>query len=393
MREITIAALLMLLSLQVLSQGNESTASLIPLPASMQTGQGNFILKKTAQIVLTIKNKDAERVAGFLSKKLSVATGFAMPVKQAGSSLKAAGNISIAIIPDTSLGNEGYKLVVNVNAVSLYANKPAGLFYGMQTLLQLLPKEIESKTVVSNTVWTIPVVTIKDAPRFVWRGMLFDVSRHFFTKDEVKTFIDNMVQYKYNLLHLHLTDDQGWRIEIKSLPDLTRIGAWRAPREGAWANTKAPDPSEPKTYGGFYTQDDMREIIQYAKDRFVTVLPEIDIPGHSMAALAAYPELSCTPGTYAVNAGEETQIWEKNGNSALIDNTLCPANENVYVFLDKVFTEIAQLFPFEYIHMGGDETAKNFWEKSEAVKALMQREGLKNMEEVQSYFVKSVIVF
>ena len=167
-----------------------------------------------------------------------------------------------------------------------------------------------------------------------------------------------MVRYKYNLLHLHLTDDQGWRIEIKSLPNLTKVGAWRPERKGAWGNTKAPTPDEPKTYGGFYTQDDIREIVQYAKDRFVTVLPEIDVPGHSMAAVASYPELSCTPGTYFVNAGEEFQVWEKNGNRALIDNTLCPANENVYAFLDKVFTEVAQLFPFEYIHMGGDEAPK-----------------------------------
>jgi len=302
----------------------------------------------------------------------------------------AGGNISLAIVQDATLGNEGYKLIVNPNSVLLSANKPAGLFYGMQTLVQLLPKEIESKTVVNKKTWTIPSVTITDYPRFGWRALMFDVSRHFFTKQDVKTFIDNMVQYKYNLLHLHLTDDQGWRIEIKSLPNLTRVGAWRAKREGAWGNTKAPDPSEPKTYGGFYTQDDIKEIVQYAKDRFVNILPEIDVPAHSMAAVASYPELSCTPGTYAVNAGEEFQVWGKNGNQALIDNTLCPANEKVYEFLDKVFTEVAQLFPFEYIHIGGDEAAKNFWEKSDAVKALMQKEGLKNMEEVQSYFVKRV---
>jgi len=256
--------------------------------------------------------------------------------------------------------------------------------------MQLLPTEIESKIVVSSTKWTVPCVTITDSPRFGWRALMVDVSRHFFTKDQIKTFIDNMVKYKYNLLHLHLTDDQGWRIEIKSLPNLTKVGAWRAKREGAWGNTKAPDPSEPKTYGGFYTQDDIKEIVQYAKDRFVSILPEIDVPAHSMAAVASYPELSCTPGTYAVNAGEEFQEWGKNGNRALIDNTLCPANEKVYEFLDKVFTEVAQLFPFEYIHMGGDEAAKNFWEKSEAVKALMQKKGLKNMNEVQSYFVKRV---
>jgi hexosaminidase len=390
MKKVTIAALIILMFFHGFSQSNGSTISLIPIPVSMQTGPGEFMLTKNAAIELTTNDADAKRVAGFLSKKLSVATGYKIPINVANTVSHAVGNISLAIVHDATLGNEGYKLIVNPNSVLLSANKPAGLFYGMQTLVQLLPKEIESKTVVNNKTWTVPSVTITDYPRFGWRALMFDVSRHFFTKQEVKTFIDNMVQYKYNLLHLHLTDDQGWRIEIKSLPNLTKVGAWRAKREGAWGNTKAPDPSEPKTYGGFYTQDDIREIVQYAKDRFVNILPEIDVPAHSMAALASYPELSCTPGSYAVNASEEFQVWDSSGNRALIDNTLCPANENVYAFLDKVFTEVAQLFPFEYIHMGGDEAAKNFWEKSDAVKALMQREGLKTMEEVQSYFVRRV---
>ncbi len=385
-----IAALFMLMFFHVISQGNKGAVSLIPIPVSMQTGNGNFKLAKTALIELSTNDADAKRVAGFLSEKLSAATGYKIPVKMVNTASHTAGNISLAIVPGAAPGKEGYRLLVTPQSVSLSADKPAGLFYGMQTLLQLLPKEIESKTAVSNIAWTIPSVTITDHPRFGWRALMFDVSRHFFTKQDIKTHIDNMVRYKYNLVHLHLTDDQGWRIEIKSLPNLTKVGAWRPERKGAWGNTKAPTPDEPKTYGGFYTQDDIKEIVQYAKDRFVTVLPEIDVPGHSMAAVASYPELSCTPGTYFVNAGEEFQVWEKNGNRALIDNTLCPANENVYAFLDKVFTEVAQLFPFEYIHMGGDEAAKNFWEKSDAVKALMQKEGLKNLEEVQSYFVKRV---
>jgi hexosaminidase len=356
----------------------------------MKMGKGNFLLTKNAAIALKTNNADAKRVADFLSKKISVATGFAMPVKNNAAS--SAGNISLSLINDALLGDEGYKLEVNENTVSLSANKPAGLFYGMQTIIQLLPKQIESASAVNNISWTISTVSITDYPRFAWRGLLFDVSRHFFTKDQVKEFIDNMVKYKYNVLHMHLTDDQGWRIEIKSYPNLTKVGAWRPERKGAWGNLPAiePDPNEPKTYGGFYTQDDIRELVQYAKDRFVTILPEIDVPAHSMAAIASYPELSCTPGTYQVNASEEFQIWDKNGNRSLIDNTLCPANEKVYEFLDKVFTEVAQLFPCKYIHVGGDEAAKNFWEQSDAVKDLMQREGLKNVEEVQSYFMKRV---
>lgn len=390
MKRAIITTFFILLFIHVFSQGNENIVSIIPLPENIQPGVGNFILNKTAGIELTTNDTDSRRVADFLSKKLSIATGFAMPVELVPAASNVTGNISMTIVQDATLGSEGYKLHVNPNTISLSANKPAGLFFGMQTLMQLLPKEIESKIVITNTVWTIPSVTITDSPRFGWRALMVDVSRHFFTKEEIKTFIDNMVKYKYNLLHLHLTDDQGWRIEIKSLPNLTKVGAWRAKREGAWGNTKAPDPSEPKTYGGYFTHDDIKEIVQYAKDRFVSILPEIDVPAHSMAAVASYPELSCTPATYAVNAGEEFQEWGKNGNRASIDNTLCPANEQVYEFLDKVFTEVAQLFPFEYIHMGGDEAAKNFWEKSEAVKVLMQKEGLKNMNEVQSYFVKRV---
>ncbi|HYK45925.1 MAG TPA: family 20 glycosylhydrolase [Parafilimonas sp.] len=390
MKKITIATLLTVIVVNVFSQTNEKTISLIPVPVSMKIGDGNFLLTKTGAIELTTNDADAKRVANFLSKKISTATGFQMPVKSASAS--SAGNISVSLINDATLGNEGYKLEVNRNAVALSANKPAGLFYGMQTILQLLPKEIESSSPVKNISWTIPSVNITDYPRFGWRGLLFDVSRHFFTKAQVETFIDNMVKYKYNVLHLHLTDDQGWRIEIKSLPNLTKIGAWRPERKGAWGNLTAiaPDADEPKTYGGFYTQEDIKELVQYAKDRFVNILPEIDVPAHSMAAVASYPELSCTPGTYLVNASEEFQVWSGDSNRALIDNTLCPANEKVYDFLDKVFTEVAQLFPFEYIHVGGDEAAKNFWEQSEDVKNLMQREGLKNVEEVQSYFVKRV---
>jgi len=310
MKKIPIAVLAILTAVILFGQKAGRPLSVIPIPVSVQSENGNFTLSKSAAIETRTNNADAKRVAVFLAKKLSDPTGFAMPVRS-GVSSNSNGNISITLNNDTTLGNEGYTLQVTPHIVSLSANKPAGLFYGMQTLMQLLPKEIESKTAVKNipagtkgVAWTIPCVTIRDYPRFTWRGLLLDVSRHFFSKDQVKIFIDNMVRYKYNLLHLHLTDDQGWRIEIKSYPKLTTVGAWRANREGAWSNTKAPDPSEPKTYGGFYTQDDIRELLQYAKERFVTILPEIDVPAHSMAALAAYPELSCTPGTYAVNVGE-----------------------------------------------------------------------------------------
>jgi hexosaminidase len=365
--------------------------SLLPLPVSVEYKTGNFVLNNNTVIEVNTTDTNVIRVAGYLSKSLSGSTGYRIPVISVTSITNTSGNIRLALVDDAVLGAEGYKLNVTPSAISITSNTAAGLFYGMQTLLQLLPKEIESKTEVKNTKWSVPAISITDYPRFSWRGLMLDVSRHFFTKEEVKRFIDDMVRYKYNMLHLHLTDDQGWRIQIKSLPKLTEVGAWRVTRKGKWGNTTAPDPKEPRDYGGFYTHDDIRELVKYAQDRFVNILPEIDVPGHSMAAIASYPELTCTPGTYRVNASEKFMEWHGNGKfSALVDNNLCPAKEQVYEFLDKVFTEVAQLFPFPYIHMGGDEAAKNFWEKSEIIKGLMRKEGLKDMHEVQSYFVKRV---
>lgn len=327
-----------------------------------------------------------------LAAQLSRATGLNPVIRTGGVMTRNVGNILLTVnkSPDNILANEGYRLKVTPALVTISANKAAGLFYGMQSFIQLLPKEVESKSRVENISWKAPAVEIMDYPRFGWRGLMFDVSRHFFTKEEVKQFIDDMVKYKFNLLHLHLTDDQGWRIEIKSFPKLTEVGAWNVKKTGTFGTFSAPDANEPRDYGGFYTQNDIKELVQYAKDRFVNILPEVDIPGHSMAVVASYPELSCTPGTYKVNSGERFMNWQSGGFTALIDNTLCPSNEKVYSFLDKVFTEIAQLFPFEYIHMGGDECAKNFWEQSEQVKQLMQKQKLKDMHEVQSYFVKRV---
>ena len=364
--------------------------SIIPQPVKISRSSGNFILPKNISIELNSHLADVKETALEFSKKISIVTGYQTRITENGTNSLNAIHLFLNKKNDVALGDEGYTVSVTAKGVFIYANKPAGLFYGLKTLLQLLPKEIESNSFIQKSSWIIPAVEITDYPRYKWRGILFDVVRHFFTKQEVKSFIDNMVKYKYNMLHLHLTDDQGWRVEIKSLPKLTEVGAWRAERTGRWGEFSKPSPDEPKTYGGFYTQDDIKEIIKYAADRYVTILPEIDIPGHSLAAVASYPELSCTPGTYQVNSGDRFMIWKGKDFYGLLDNTLCPANENVYTFLDKVFTEVAQLFPFEYIHIGGDECYKGFWEKSEACQQLMQKEGLKTQEELQSYFIKKV---
>ncbi|MEO8720942.1 MAG: family 20 glycosylhydrolase [Ginsengibacter sp.] len=391
MKKSLIISFLFFVSVSILAQKNNVQQLLIPEPVSVTSGTGNFILDAKSSVHIMSRDASVRRVGEFISKKISGATGYPVPVVVSPENQKLNGGIKLLLTKDASLGDEGYHLIVTTRDVTISANKPAGLFYGMQTLIQLLPKEIEGNQVVKNVKWNVPVCNIKDYPRFGWRGLMFDVSRHFFTKAEVKDFIDQMVKYKYNLLHLHLTDDEGWRIEIKGLPRLTEVGAWNVKKVGYFGTFSAPAPDEPRTYGGFYTQDDIRDIVKYAQDRFVNILPEIDVPGHSLAAVVSYPELSCTPGAekYHVRSGEEIMDWSQGQPPiALVDNTLCPANEKVYTFLDKVMTQVAELFPFPYIHVGGDECPKNFWEKSDSVKALMQREGLKNMDEVQSYFEK-----
>ena len=368
----------------------QSAIAIIPEPVSLQKKEGTFALPQ--QVVIEAGNQpELKTTVSFLKDRLSIPTGKTVTVSP--SATGAAIRLQLNKTNDAAIGKEGYQLSVTPKQAVIKANTPAGLFYGAQTLVQLFPKEIESATPVTGVKWTAPAVDITDYPRFGWRGLMFDVARHFFTKEEVKQYIDQMVRYKYNLLHLGLTNDEGWRIEIKGLPKLTEVGAWNVKKVGYFGAFSPPAADEPRNFGGFYTQDDIKELVQYAKDRFVNILPEVNVPGHSLAAVASYPELSCTPGAdkYVVRSGEQIVNWSTGTKPiALVDNTLCPANDKVYEFVDKVVSQVAALFPFEYIHMGGDECLKNFWEKSDAIKALMQREKLQTMEEVQSYFTARV---
>ncbi len=383
--------LLFLLFLSFVGVQGQESLNLIPEPVYVSIGQGRFTLGDQVVISGDLVREEVMRTAKLLGDRIQTTSGKTVNVNPGNEQA----SIRLLLVPanDAEIGKEGYRLDVSNSGIVIKANQPAGLFYGVQTLLQLFPAAIEGKSVDLKADWSIPMVSIVDYPRFGWRGMMFDVSRHFFTKDEVKSFIDQMVKYKLNLLHLHLTDDEGWRIEIKSLPKLTSVGAWRAKRIGVFGDMSKPTAEEPKDYGGYYTHDDIRELVKYAADRFVNILPEVDVPGHSLAAIASYPELSCTPDAknYQVRSGEKIMEWPPSGHFyGIVDNTLCPANEKVYEFLDKVFGEVASLFPFEFIHMGGDETARNFWEKMPEIKALMKKENLKNLDEVQSYFVKRV---
>ena len=367
---------------------DQTEIAIIPEPVSLTRSSGQFTLPQNITIEAG-EQPQMKQTIEFLKERLSVPTGNQVVVSNA--SPNATIRLVLNATANNTIGKEGYQLSVTPTNIVIKANEPAGLFYGVQTLVQLFPKEIESATAVQNIKWEAPCVEITDYPRFGWRGLMFDVARHFFTKEDVKKYMDEMARYKYNLLHFHLTDDEGWRIEIKSLPKLTEVGAWNVKKVGYFGTFSKPTPNEPRDYGGFYTQEDIKELVQYASERFINILPEVDVPGHSLAAIAAYPELACSYGTGPkpeVSSGQSIKDWSKH--VALVDDNLCPSNEKVYEFLDKVITELAQLFPFEYIHMGGDETFKTFWEKSDAVKALMKREKLKTMEEVQGYFTKRV---
>ncbi|MEJ7736817.1 MAG: family 20 glycosylhydrolase [Chitinophagaceae bacterium] len=272
------------------------------------------------------------------------------------------------------LGEEGYKLSVSPAAITITANAKAGIIYGMQSLFQTLPQ------IRTNAVLTVPCMEIMDYPRFKWRGLHLDVSRHFFSPEVVKEYIDLMAAYKLNWLHWHLVDDAGWRIEIKKYPRLTQVGAWRVDQtDKAWSDRPQARPGEPATYGGYYTQAQIKDIVAYAQQRAVTIVPEIEMPGHVASAIAAYPYLSCT---------QQPQQPLTGGNYTGMSSGYCAGNDSVFHFLEEVLTEVLAIFPSAYIHIGGDELDKGPWKVCPRCQARMKAEGLKNEEELQSYFIK-----
>jgi hexosaminidase len=345
---------------------------IIPQPVSVTEKPGDYVLRSGATLVA--EGDSLATTAAWFTEQVQALTGVQL---RQGSGGKQAIILDIAHQDKSGIHPNGYSLSVTPSGIHINADDPAGIFYGLQTLLQLLPPGHSPAQAIA-----IPCADITDYPRFAWRGLMLDVSRHFFTKQEVERYIDDMVRYKYNILHLHLSDDEGWRIEIKSLPQLTQHGAWRVARTGRWGGFLPALGDEAATAGGFYTQDDMREIIRYAQQRYVTILPEIDIPAHSLALISSYPNLSCTQLPYPVNPGARPPVRQ--------DNALCIGNDSVYMVLDKVFTELAALFPCEYIHIGGDEAYKGFWATCPKCQRRMADEHLGNVEELQSYFVKRV---
>lgn len=350
--------------------------NIVPAPQKVTYSQGSFVFSNCSGIRVDQKNDDLLKAVRPLVSKLKTAAG----IDLLSTRRCKTGNVIKVSLDNTISGAEGYRIVVTPSVIDIKAHQPAGVFYAVQTLLQLLPVSIESPVLVKNAQWTISCVEVEDAPRFAYRGVMLDVARHYMALDSVKRIIDLMAMQKMNRFHWHLTDSQGWRFESKKFPKLTKIGAFR---KGTPLNTTYDYNSRPNDslYGGFYTQDQMREIVKYASDRFITVVPEIEMPAHSKSALAAYPELACL---------------DSNGHAfayrSAIQDEYCTKDET-FTFLNGILEEVMEIFPSEYIHIAGDEAGKANWKKCKFDQQRMKDENLKDVEELQSYFIKRVAQF
>ena len=351
------------------------TTHIIPLPLNLETAEGHFEIQEST--IVSVENKEQEAIANQFFSQFQNVAGWVPQISIGGKG-------DIVFSTDKDIENEGYQLKVTPKNITVNAASRAGFFYGLQSLKQLLPVAFY-KNSVQHMRWGVPAVTIKDQPEFEWRGYMLDVSRHFFNKEEVKKVLDFMGELKLNRFHWHLADDQGWRLEIKSYPKLTEIGAWRVDynitdeTKSNWWGRPVQKPGEKATYGGFYTQEDIKEIITYAKDRNIEVIPEIDMPGHAQATIAAYPEIGCVNAAPYVATG-----------GVYKNNTYNPGKEETFVFAEKMLNEVMDLFPFNYVHIGGDECNKEQWKKDPFAQQRIKDEKLKDEHELQSYFIKRV---
>lgn len=336
--------------------------NIVPMPAKMLSQPGNFEITPATSVYINKPTPELINIAAYLQTKMKTATGLDLTVT---TSPITENVISFTVDSLQNTPPEGYSLIITTTSVKILSRTPTGAFYALQTLFQLLPPGIESRAVLSEN-WIVPCVIIKDFPRFTYRGLHMDVCRHFFTLDVIKRQLDIMAIYKLNTFHWHLTDDQGWRIEIKKYPRLTEVGSFRTEADGT-------------TYGGFYTQEQIKDVIRYARERYINVLPEIEMPGHALAALASYPEYSCTGGPFTVK-----NIW------GIELEAFCAGNDETFHFIEDIIKEIASLFPYEYIHIGGDECMKTRWKVCPLCQKRMRNEKLKNEKQLQSYFIKRV---
>jgi hexosaminidase len=353
-----------------------ATLSVIPLPSKMEPHGGAFTLRATTAIVTDAAGRAQGRL---LATWLAPATGFDLPVRVG----PAPATPHIALRQQASLaktlGAEGYRLDVTPKAITIRAAAPAGVFYGLQTLRQLLPPAIFRDARVAGEKWDVPAVSIEDVPRFAWRGSHLDVARHFQPKEFVKKYLDLLALHKLNRFHWHLTDDQGWRIEIKQYPKLTEVAAWR--KETLIGHDRGDRPGstfDGIRHGGFYTHDDIREVVAYAADRFITVIPEIEMPGHSQAILSAYPELGVT-----TDPVEPRTTW---GVSPYLLN----AEPSTIAFMQNVLGEVLTVFPGPWIHIGGDEAVKTQWKASARIQERIRELKLKDEDALQSWFIQQM---
>ncbi len=366
------AALLAFLAMAASACAAEPAHDIVPIPEEVRSGDGRFVLDASTAIALADPaDTEARDVVERWAEPLRRASGLALPFAGDG-----ALRIGVQGEAEGEGRPEGYRLTVGSSGVTVLGTDHAGLFYGLQTLSQLLPVGVADGARTATGPLELPSVRISDAPRFPYRGMHLDVARHFHGPESVKRYIDLLARYKLNRFHWHLTEDQGWRIQIDRYPRLTEVGAFRPETHVGHGRDEFRGDGTP--HGGFYTKDEIRDVVAYASERYVTIVPEIEMPGHSLAALAAYPELACTDGPFAV-----AMTW------GVFEDIYCPSDET-FEFLQNVLAEVMELFPGELIHIGGDEAPKVRWEESELVQRLKEREGLADEDEVQSWFIRRI---
>nr|WP_315476372.1 family 20 glycosylhydrolase [uncultured Undibacterium sp.] len=360
---------LVLLSSPTLAEMKTVTLPIIPLPHNIVSQHGFF--KLSSQVQVYAADAASQSNAKLLIAALASTQKWQLTLHQGLPTKKILNAIVFRAPKAAQVKDESYQLNIQPHGIELVGSEH-GQFYALQSLLQLLPMQGQAHI-------QLPLTQIQDQPRFVWRGMHLDVGRHMFSVEFIKKLLDQMAVYKLNTFHWHLTEDQGWRIEIKRYPKLTEIGGFR--KETTKDRNYQPYIGDGEPYGGFYTQEQIREVVAYAKTKHINVVPEIELPGHSLAALAAYPELACTPGPFEVGT-----------NWGIFEDIYCPS-EQTFTFLENVLTEVIDLFPSQYIHIGGDEAPKTRWKASPLAQEVMRREGLKNEEELQSYFIRRVEKF
>lgn len=356
---------LIILIIAISSIAAAQEIAIIPKPSKLKMKQGDFTLGEGNTLKYNSSDESLSRIAGFFNEYLNMYYGFKLSENGNGKP------ISLKISDNKALGDEGYQLNVSQKEISISANNPSGIFYGVQTLKQLLPVTPGIK------VLPVPAVNIEDIPRYTWRGNMLDVARHFFPVSFIKKYIDILAMYKINTLHLHLTDDQGWRIEIRKYPELIETSHWRDQTLTHYFPTSKD--YDGRGYGGFYTQGQIKDIVKYAEERYITIIPEIDMPAHSLSALAAYPILGCSGGPYKV-----VTTWGSQ------HDVFCVGKEETFDFIENVLDEVMELFPAKYIHIGGDECRKERWKECTHCQKRIKDNGLKDEYELQSYFIKRI---